>query len=152
MSDDLRFLADREAIRDVRYRFGAALDTRDWARFTALFTDGATGDFTSFGAPDPAVPRDTIVTMFQAAFRLPPDQLATQQVISNVLVDVDGDTATASSYLEGHHRLPGHDGGDDVTLRARYDDHLVRTAAGWKIHKTTLSVISITGNPAIFTP
>ncbi len=152
MPIDVQELADREAIREVRYRFGAALDTRDWEQFAALFTDDATGDFTSVGATGAASPKDAIVGMFRAAFRLPVDRLATQQIISNVLVDVQGDTATSSSYLEGHHRLPGHAGGDDVTLRARYDDHLVRTRDGWRIGRTTLTVISVTGNPAVLTP
>lgn len=147
--DDLQTLADREAVRDVRYRFGAALDTRDWSLFSSLFTEDATGDFTSFGVPGTEVSKTAIMRMFQGAFRRPVDELTTQQAITNVLVDVQGDAATSSSYLQGHHRLPGHEGGDDVTLRARYDDHLVRTPDGWKIDRTTLGVISITGNAAI---
>lgn len=151
MADDLQTLIDREAIKEVRHRFGAALDTRDWDMFASLFSDGATGDFTSFGAPGDAVPKAEIVAMFQGAFRRPAAELATQQVIGNFLIDVAGDTATSSSYLEGHHRLAGYEGGDEVTLRARYEDRLVRGDDGWKIDRTTLHVISISGNAAILT-
>lgn len=149
---NLQTVLDRELIEQVRYRFGAALDTRDWEGFAELFTDDATGDFTSFGVAEPRVDKATIIAMFRSAFALPADRLATQQLIGNVVVEVTGDTATSRSYLHGHHRLPGHPGGDEVDLRARYDDHLVRTPTGWRIDHTVLEVISITGNAAILAP
>jgi hypothetical protein len=75
--------------------------------------------------------------------------MGTQQLYGNVVVTVTGDTATARSYLVGHHHVAGLGGGEEVTLRAAYEDRLVRTADGWRIRGTTLRVLSLVGNAAI---
>ena len=149
MTMTVQTLGDREEIRELRHRFGAALDTRDWPAFEALFTPDATGDFRSFGVPSAATALPELVQMFRRSFARPADELATQQVVSNFLIEIHGNSATSSSYLEGHHRIAGHSDGEEVTLRARYDDELVRTAHGWRISRTTLHVISVSGNAAI---
>lgn len=146
---DVLELTDREQIRELRQRFGVALDTRDWPAFEALFTPDATGDFRSFGVVSDATPLPELIAMFRASFARPVEELQTQQVITHVLIRVTGETATSSSYLEGHHRILGHPEGEEVTLRARYDDDLVRTVNGWRIARTTLHAISVSGNAAI---
>lgn len=150
MTDALRALIDRDQIREVRYRFGWALDTRDWELFASLFTDEVDIDLPAFGAPAGTLARAALVDLFRQPFRRPRTEMGTQQLYGNIVVDLDGDTATARSYLLGHHRVAGMDGGEDVALRAVYVDRLVRTDDGWKIRGTAIEVRSIVGNPAIF--
>ncbi len=150
MSGDAQTLLDRELIRDVRYQFGWALDTRDWDLFTSLFTEEVDVDLPAFGVPAGTMPRDTLVGLFQHAFRRSTEQMSTQQLYGNMVVDLDGETANARTFLVGHHHVAGMAGGENVELRAVYLDRFVRTSDGWKIHGTALQVQSIVGNAAIF--
>lgn len=145
----LRGVLDREAIRAVRARFAHALDTRDWERFAALFADEVDLDLSALGIPAGPTARGEAVALFQHAFRRPASENPTQQLYGSILVEVDGNTATCTSYLVGYHRLPGCEGGDEVTLRVRYDDRLIRAVDGWRIAGTTLHLIALTGNPGI---
>jgi len=149
MTDALHTLLDREAIKDVRYRFALALDTRDWALFETLFADEVDADLSAVGSPRRTMPKAELAALFQQSFRRPAAENPTQQLYGNVLVEVDGDAATCRSYLVGYHHIPGFAGGDDAVLRAQYLDHLTRTPDGWKITATALHLFSVTGNPQI---
>lgn len=151
MADALHTLPDREAIKDVRYRFALALDTRDWALFESLFADEVDADLSAFGSPRRTMPRAELAALFRHSFRRPAAENPTQQLYANLLVEVDGDKATCRSYLVGYHQIPGFAGGDDATLRAQYTDRMTRTADGWKIAATALHVFSVTGNPQVLT-
>lgn len=150
MSDALQLLLDRDLIREVRYQFGWALDTRDWELFASLFTDEVDVDLPALGAPAGTLARADLVALFQQPFRRPPTEMGAQQLYGNFVIDLNGDTATARSYLLGHHHVAGMAGGEDAALRAVYFDRLVRTDGGWKIRGTAIEVVSIEGNPAIF--
>lgn len=147
MEQTLETVLDREAIKELRACFALALDTRDWALFESLFTDDVDVDFTSMGVPQRSMSPAEFSELFNASFR---QSQGTQQLYGNFLIDIAGDSASCSSYLLGHHYAPETEGGDQVALRARYLDHLVRTQDGWKIAATTLHVFSLTGNPRIF--
>ena len=147
MSTETQTLLDRHEIQDVRSRLARALDTRDWEAFRNLFTDQVDVDLPQLGAPKGVMTPEQLCNLFQSAFRLSQE---TQQLYSNFLVDLDADQARLTSSLLGHHQAKGVDGGDEVTLRARYLDQLVRTPQGWKITGMTISAVSLSGNPRIF--
>lgn len=149
MSNDkiLRNLADREAIRDVRHRFGRALDTRDWPLFESLFTDDIEADFTQFGLPRIQGPKQQLTGFFRQAFGR--DDMRTQQLYANFLIAIDGDRAHCISSLHGHHYVKDCPGGEVFELRATYHDHLVRDADSWKLAALRLQVISLLGNAAM---
>jgi hypothetical protein len=149
MSDRLQQVLDRDAVTELRARFAWALDTRDWALFTSLFTPEVDLDLSELGGPAGPLPRESVTALFQRSFRRPREEMGTQQLYGNVVVAVTGDTATARSYLLGHHHVAGLSGGEEVTLRAAYEDRLVRTGGGWRIRGTTLRVLSLVGNAAI---
>lgn len=92
---------------------------------------------------------EKLSTAFRGPFRRPPAEMGTQQLYGNLVVNLAGDTATARSYLLGHHHVAGLATGEDVELRAAYLDRLVRTADGWKISATTIEVLSVVGNAEI---
>lgn len=147
MITDLSMLLDKDAIRDVRARFALALDTRNWELFKTLFTDSVEVDFSSLGMARQTLSPDGVAEMFQRSFE---HSQGTQQIYSNFLIDLDGDTATCSSYLLGHHFTPGFEGGDEVSLRGRYIDRFERTGEGWKIAASTFSLFSLVGNARLF--
>ena len=146
----IRELADREEIKEVRHRFALALDTRDWDLFGSLFADEVDADLPALGVPRSTAPKAKLVEVFGHSFRRPASEMGTQQLYGNFLIEVRGDEATSSSYLEGHHHIPGFEGGEDATLRARYVDRLVRTPDGWKIAALAIHVFSVVGNPRVF--
>ena len=43
----LQHLIDIEAIRQLRYRFAAALDNKDWAALASVFTETVDADFSA---------------------------------------------------------------------------------------------------------
>lgn len=150
MSDRLQALLDREEIKEVRHQFAWALDTRDWDLFASLFTDEVDVQLVALGVPTGPMPRASLVELFQQPFLRPVAEMGTQQLYGNFVIDVTADTATARSYLLGHHHVAGLAGGEDAELRAVYVDRLVRTADGWKITGTSVQVLSMIGNLAIF--
>jgi hypothetical protein len=147
MEQTLETILDREAIKELRARFALALDIRDWPLLESLFADDIDVDFTSMGVAQQSMSPKEFSDLFQASFR---QSQGTQQLYGNFVIDIAGDSASCSSYLLGHHYAPGFEGGDQVALRARYLDRLIRTHDGWKITATTLHIFSLTGNPHIF--
>jgi len=65
-------------------------------------------------------------------------------------VEVSGDTAKASCYLQANHFQEGLPSGDVFVVWAKYRDDFVRTAGGWKIKKRYLDTISAGGNSKLF--
>jgi hypothetical protein len=140
-------LADKEAIRELRYRFGRALDTREWPAFGELFTDEIDADYSQFGVPPGRMPKAELVGMMQHAFRH--EGMRTQQLYSNFLISLHGDSARCVSYLHGHHYLKDFPGGETFEIRAAYHDRMIRRPEGWKIEAVRLDVLSMVGNVAM---
>src|SRR6202046_194278 len=122
---DLERIADRLAITDVLYRYATALDTRDWALLAevfapeAVYTIGAHGDVTG-----PLAIGDKIASLIGG-------YESTQHMISNPVIEIDGDSARASCYLHGQHYMPDQrTGGNTYTMGGTYRDRLPRPPGG----------------------
>ena len=78
---------------------------------------------------------------------------ATQHLMSNPMVDLDGDRARCRMYVQAVHVLPNPGGDAEFTIGGYYDDRLVRTAderrGGWRIEAVKLTVWWRRGNPDI---
>ncbi|MGY1809518.1 nuclear transport factor 2 family protein [Blastococcus sp. SYSU D00669] len=140
MSDALQQLLDRTEIAELLARYSTALDERRWELLGEVFTPDASCDYGSLGSPDglaeiTALVRGTIG-----------DLDATQHLVGNVVVAVDGDEATADCYLISQHVRRGTPGGEHYMLGGRYADRLVRTPAGWRIAHRTLHRMWTSGN------
>ena len=77
---------------------------------------------------------------------------ASQHLISNHQVAVDGDTARCRCQLSAQHVRRGLEGGETFIVGGRYDDDLVRTPAGWRIRHRTLTIEWREGNSAVLFP
>ena len=140
MADRLQELVDRADIGDVLCRYSTALDSRDWEALGSVFTPDAVCDYGALGSPRgvPAIAGLVSATIGSLD--------ATQHLLGNVTVAVDGDTATADCYLVAQHVRAGTPGGDDYLLGGPYHDELVRTPEGWRITSRTLHRTWTSGN------
>jgi ketosteroid isomerase-like protein len=136
-------LVDRQAIVDVCTAYALALDSRNWARLRECFTPDAVATY----APASG---DTGYEAIEAACRAALEPLAaSQHLLGNHLVELDGDRASSTCYFQAQHIGDGLDGGSQYVVAGRYDDTLVRTDAGWRIAHRDLIVMWTSGNPAV---
>lgn len=136
-------LVDRGQIGDLLAAYATALDTRDWDALGRVFAPGASCDYGSLGSPSGV---GEITSLVRSTL----DGLdATQHLIGNVTVKVDGDQATAECYLIAQHIRAGAPGGDHYLIGGRYSDRMVRTPDGWRISHRTLHRMWTTGNRGV---
>jgi hypothetical protein len=115
-------LADRAAIVDTVIAYATAVDTRDWARLGALFTDdacweyGASGDRASGdrasgdrASGDRLSGPDMIVARISASIERFD---ATHHLNGNHVTEVQGDEARHTCYYQAQHVRFGLSGGD----------------------------------------
>ncbi len=145
----LQLLLDRAEISDVQLRYATGLDSRDWPLFRSCFADEIETDFTSiFGGTPRKVSADKWT---EAARRTLSGLAATQHMITNHVITVDGDNATCVAYVQARHYLPNDTGDSTQNMFGYYTNRFVRTRDGWKIRACKLSLSWQTGNWHIFT-
>ncbi|MGB3847510.1 MAG: nuclear transport factor 2 family protein [Sphingopyxis sp.] len=120
----IRLAADRDAIRDLLARYTYNGDRGRLDAMTACFADDGVLEYTGKAPQGPAA----IKAALSAGTR-DPRLTFVRHHITNPLIAVDGDTASARSYFTVHSNFgPDHSG--------TYDDRLVLTAHGWRfVHR-----------------
>lgn len=120
-------MSDRHDIIDVLVRYATGIDSKRWALFRTCFTDDVHADYgVDVVVCDGA---DALTTWMEATHR---DMPATNHMMTNFVVEVDGDHATATTYV---HVVLVLDAARSRSVDAvgTYHDRLVRTAEGWRI-------------------
>lgn len=124
-------VADRLAIHDVLVRYCRAIDTLDWPLLDRVFTPDATIDYTSSGGVRGTYPE--VRAWLEGVL---PGFAMRQHLVTNEEVELAGDRATSRAYL---YNPMGREGGESgpklFFVGGRYLDDLVRTPAGWRIHR-----------------
>ncbi len=125
----LEEISDRIQINDLLTRYTVAIDTKDWNLLDTCFTPDAQVDYTTSGGIKGAYPEvRKWLEKALAAFSM------TQHFISNSTVEIDGDKATARTYVINPMGFPKEDGSLHIfTVGAYYNDKLVCTDEGWRI-------------------
>lgn len=141
-ADALQRLVDQQEIADLCARYTSALDTKDWKLLESCFT--ADPVFVHPGGRLQGFP--AILARTSAALE-PLD--ATQHLLGNVVVTVDGDDGTASSYFQAQHVRASTPGGDTYLIAGSYTDSLVRTPDGWRIAERVQAYMWRDGNRAV---
>ncbi len=132
-------MSDRDDIIDVAIAYTWALDTKRLDDLAQVFTADATGMLHGVACDGlPAI----VERIGGAILRLD----ATQHLVGNHQVRVDGDTATHRCQLASQHVKAGTPGGDTYVVGGYYDDRLVRTADGWRITHRTMQQTWADGN------
>ena len=124
----LRALQDRIDITDVLYRYSSAIDPFDNEGVRSVLADDV---WAQYGNLEPVSGADSLAEWIAGATSTITWQ---HHLLSVYHVEVDGDVATALSYLTSYQ---GFDAEPNVakTLVARYHDELRRTSEGWKISR-----------------
>lgn len=128
----LQRLEDREEIRTVLLSYGRFLDARDFAAYSRLFAkDGQwVGGFGTVEGP-------AAIQAFMEKNVPGANKGNTYHILSNFIIDVRGDTATAWSRWS--FVTPGPDKKPVIAQAGRYDDTLVRENGRWKFKRRVAS-------------
>ena len=122
MSDDR---VDKQDIAEVIVRYATGIDTRDWDLFRTCFADDVLAEYDGIATWDNV---DAIADSMESSHA---EMGQTMHQLANIAISVDGDEATARTYVDAV--LMAADGQSGLNPRGVYEDRLVRTAAGWRI-------------------
>jgi 3-phenylpropionate/cinnamic acid dioxygenase small subunit len=124
--------ADIEAIKQVKYRYLRAMDTKHWDDFAATMTEDIVGAYgSSLGKELHFDNRTDLVEYLSSAMG---PEVATEHRVTHPEITVTGDTATAIWYLQDRVMVAQY---DFVLIGAAfYRDTYRRTADGWRISGT----------------
>ncbi|MDX1735566.1 MAG: nuclear transport factor 2 family protein [Halioglobus sp.] len=142
---DLSALLAERAIERNIYAFARAMDQRDWPNLQALLAPDATADF---GAGEVAG-RVEIVAYIGSFL----DNCgATQHLIGNVVVDVDGDRATSLAYVSDMHLGTGAGSELFFTTLGEYRDDWVARDGSWLLQRRVKDNRATLGSMDVFAP
>jgi len=120
---------DKEQIVEVLIRYANGIDSKDWPLFRSCWTDEIDVDYQQLGRFTSADALTEVMT------RLHEDMGPTYHRLSNFVIAVDGDRATARSYVHAVLMLQPDDSTNWVDALGHYDDIFVRTQGGWRIRE-----------------
>src|SRR3978361_312348 len=125
-------MGDTDEIMRVKYRYLRALDTKHWDEFADTLTEDVIGDYgESLGEEHHFTDRATLVEFMRTPM---PADVITDHRVTHPEIDVDGDEATATWYLQDKVIVPKF---DFLLIGAGfYHDRYRRTADGWRISVT----------------
>lgn len=142
-------LLDRLEIIDTVNQVGMSADLRDWQACRNCFADQVDVDYTSLvGGQPAAIAADALIEQWRKSLS---GLKATQHMISNHAVTLNGDTATCVSHFRAQHLLPNDKGSPLWMLGGTYHHELVRMEQGWKIRKMKMTATWAEGNQQIMT-
>jgi 3-phenylpropionate/cinnamic acid dioxygenase small subunit len=131
---------DYREIQAVLNRYASALDKKQYQRLSEVFTREGTANYIGLAE---CKGLDSIIDLVSGVL----DRCGqTQHLLGNVQIDVQGDQATASCYLQAIHVGLGDFAGQVNTVWGEYRDQLVKTAAGWRISYRELNVLHSQGD------
>ncbi|MCC9307848.1 nuclear transport factor 2 family protein [Kitasatospora sp. RB6PN24] len=141
-------LRDRLAVVETCTRMCWHTDQREWEQLLGrVFAEKVRVDYTSLNGGEPAeLPADALV----GAWR---DLLgaldATQHLLTNHLVTIEGDAAVVTANFQATHVLAKAADGPMWTLGGRYRFDLVHSESGWRIAGLVMTKVWQTGNLAL---
>ena len=125
----LRELADLDAIRDLARRYAHCVWQKDVEGAIALFTDDAEMDT---GDRPPIIGREALLQSYHDMFAASDFR----PFVHNHVVEIDGDTATGTCYLD----LRSVVDGKAMIGHGFYQDRYVRVGDGWKFTSRLLNM------------
>jgi hypothetical protein len=130
----LQTLQDRFDITDVLCRYSSSVDSFDYAGVRGVLADDVEAQYAN---AEPVSGGDALAKWIEEATATVVWQ---HHLLSVYAVDVDGDHATALSYLTSYQVFKEAPEAATV-LVARYHDELRRTPSGWKISKRVFELL-----------
>ncbi len=135
-------LAERSIYRNM-VAFSRAMDERDWDAFTELTSE----DLTANMGQGELTGRGTIVAFIRSFL----DNCGpTQHMLSNVIIDVDGDTAKSSAYVRDMHIGSGDKSDLTFYTLGRYYDDWQKIDNDWRMVRRVKENPGYVGSLEIF--
>lgn len=138
VEDALARLNDRQEVADLWSRYARGMDTRDWDTVRGVFCADVEASHSLFEpAPDftppPAEQRRGILVDQIAGGVAANDYL--QHYISNVEVELSGDSAETTASLFLVHHIKARPDGELIFEGGRYTGTAIRTEDGWRLRR-----------------
>lgn len=130
LAANVRWLRDREIIKNLYRRYAYGVDSIDFALVRSVFHPDCVVDGTleSGGLDEYLKGLEEAMYMWDA----------TMHFVGNQYVEVDGDRGFVESWVLGYHMEADDSPIDDLVLALRYQDEVVRVGDDWKIiHRKT---------------
>lgn len=127
---------DRDAIADVIVRYATAIDRRDWDLFRTCFTTDCGSDYGSIGGWSNVGDLTTFMTTAHAGMG------HTLHRMTNIVVAVDGDTATGRTYVHVILQLDRNNPGTVYEAFGFYDDTFIRASDSWRIAQRNFTTVA----------
>ena len=124
--------SETQEVIEVLVRYATGIDRRDWDLFRTCFTEDCRADYGDVGVFDGAA----ALTSFMRASH--EEMGHTFHRLTNFTVAIEGDRATARTYVDAVLLVPGSATG--VNPIGFYDDELVRDASGWRIRRRAVTI------------
>jgi 3-phenylpropionate/cinnamic acid dioxygenase small subunit len=137
MTSDVDKAVDRAEISEVLVRYATGIDHRDWPLFRTCWADDVYADYEQVGQFSDA---DTLTDRMRM---LHEPMGPTYHRLSNFVITVAGDRATARSYFHAVLQLVPGDSTNWFDAIGHYDDELLRTPDGWRISRRIVSTARI---------
>lgn len=135
--------ADKAEIAEVLIRYATGIDAKDWRLFRTCWTDEVDIDYGDLGKFTDADAFTTLMTQIHDGMG------QTYHRMSNVVIEVDADRATARSYVHAVLMAVPGDDASWIDALGHYDDELARTADGWRIVKRTTNIARVMSGAGI---
>ena len=131
---------DQQDISALLIQYGCALDNRDWDALAGVFSADAQVEYGSLGLFEGP---SAIVAVARAFIE---SCGATQHLIGNIRINVEGNQAQAQCYVQATHAAQQTQDPRLMTLWGEYRDQLVRSDNGWVIIKRSLHIQHVHGD------
>jgi hypothetical protein len=128
---------DKEQIAEVLIRYATGIDFKDWALLRTCWTEDVDVDYGEVGQYSGA---DAITGLME---QLHNAMGPTYHRLTNFAINVDGDRATARSYVHAVLQAIPDDAASWVEALGHYDDEFVRTSDGWRIARRTANIARV---------
>ncbi|MDH6244303.1 nuclear transport factor 2 family protein [Mycobacterium sp. OTB74] len=128
-------MTDREDIAEVLIRYATGIDRRDWPLFRTVFTADCVLDYGEIGTWNGV---DAVTEFMDQTHAMAGH---TMHRLTNHAVAIDGDIATARTYVDALIMMADNNSG--VNAVGFYDDELVRTADGWRIARRRFTPVRV---------
>ncbi len=132
MNEAVQELLDKKAIEELSYRYSRACDRLDRELLERVYWPDGTDDHGAFkgSAPDYI---DWVIATLES-------MIATHHDNTNILIEVDGDTATGEVHWTGYYQVEVNGESHDQLAVGRYVDRYEKREGEWRIlHRTCLS-------------
>ncbi len=115
MSEELKVLLAKDAIRDQIYNYCRALDRIDNELGYTVFAEDSEVNY------GPTFPSGTGRAFIDDMLEQHRHMIATHHMMTNILIKVDGDKAVSETYMYAACKMPGKEG-KTITVEARCRD------------------------------